>query len=301
MTGSSPHTRGAPWSAPSLRCGFRIIPAYAGSTRDRRPLSRQVRDHPRIRGEHALRAGHGMVDRGSSPHTRGAQAGGHLGEHVRGIIPAYAGSTRGSSTRADGWRDHPRIRGEHGVGEGASECLPGSSPHTRGAPRLAQARLRRRRIIPAYAGSTSVYSATVKLSSDHPRIRGEHFSWVPISVAISGSSPHTRGAPERTAGPGCRRRIIPAYAGSTGRACRISRQGPDHPRIRGEHLYGAGRLVIGGGSSPHTRGALEGHDHRRAAEGIIPAYAGSTLVGRAGPGRLSDHPRIRGEHVEAYW
>ena len=50
--GSSPHTRGAPSrSLRSIRRG-RIIPAYAGSTRNHiRGLHRQA-DHPRIRGEH---------------------------------------------------------------------------------------------------------------------------------------------------------------------------------------------------------------------------------------------------------
>ena len=93
-----------------------------------------------------------------------------------------------------------------------------------------------------------------------------------------GSSPHTRGA----RWPCTRRR---PKAG-------------DHPRIRGEHVAHLGTL--------------------RDMEGIIPAYAGSTIVAdtpqgaQAGssphtrgarlPGwRLPigsrDHPRIRGEHV----
>ena len=54
------------------------------------------------------------------------------------------------------------------------------------------------------------------------------------------------------------------------------------------------------GSSPHTRGA-----HQRAPvwvrhQGIIPAYAGST-AGRFSSHRdNSDHPRIRGEHVQRH-
>ena len=50
------------------------------------------------------------------------------------------------------------------------------------------------------------------------------------------------------------------------------------------------------GSSPHTRGALVGHELGARDRGIIPAYAGSTA--RQGRGRVTrrDHPRIRGEH-----
>ena len=153
-----------------------IIPAYAGSTAD------YFVDN--------------CADYGSSPHTRGAPAlrlnqtaciGDHpriRGEHVparhplgclRGIIPAYAGSTQGTSARR--------------------QPLVGSSPHTRGAP-----------------ASTC---RTTTSRRDHPRIRGEHrperdggaghpgiipayagstFSVFAIQKSASGSSPHTRGA-----------------------------------------------------------------------------------------------------------
>ena len=239
LIGSSPHTRGALPSSripdgaredhprirgehlsdlPGEHDGPGIIPAYAGST-------------PR-----PSRAGAPFS--GSSPHTRGAPARasstGHAtrdhprirGEHSRavfddrpavGIIPAYAGSTKYALSR--------------------SRPSAGSSPHTRGAPPTSRRRTRPRRdhprirgehpgnplaevvgagIIPAYAGSThtSMYGSEGNSGSsphtrgalylclvlshgrqDHPRIRGEH------------------GAEHRLL---CgRRRIIPAYAGST--------------------------------------------------------------------------------------
>ena len=80
----------------------RIIPAYAGSTGHLGLLLR--------------------VEQGSSPHTRGA-------------LPSVVGSSRIA-------RDHPRIRGEHGI--------PALLGH------------RHQGIIPAYAGSTSVWSAHVR-------------------------------------------------------------------------------------------------------------------------------------------
>ena len=51
--GSSPHTRGAPGSAPGEVGHAGIIPAYAGSTLRLRPWQEVVLDHPRIRGEHS--------------------------------------------------------------------------------------------------------------------------------------------------------------------------------------------------------------------------------------------------------
>ena len=196
--GSSPHTRGA-LSAASFN-------------------TPKTRDHPRIRGEHRLY----LCNRWNN----------------HGIIPAYAGSTTslsskllvslGSSPHTRGApqrfrtsslleRDHPRIRGEHPLGDAvrvmgrgiipayagstaATTCAlvgaTGSSPHTRGAPFLR--------------------SPLKSLPGDHPRIRGEHFREVArerlragiipayagstrtLAIGLSwlmGSSPHTRGAP----------------------------------------------------------------------------------------------------------
>ena len=153
-----------------------------------------------------------------------------------GIIPAYAGSTAWPGGRFSWLGDHPRIRGEHRGGQGFD--------------------LVHVRIIPAYAGSTRSPSADRCLAC--------------------GSSPHTRGARLRQAGPRRAPRIIPAYAGSTGSHLRIEGAVRDHPRIRGEHdkdPYGDEALA---GSSPHTRGARFQHGERRP--------------------QVADHPRIRGEH-----
>ena len=112
-------------------------------------------------------------------------------------------------------------------------------------------------------------------------------------------------------------RIIPAYAGSTGPGEDTSIVSQDHPRIRGEHLYGAedrrtetpDHPRIRGehvwldtewpkalGSSPHTRGALHDRVGGPPRSGIIPAYAGSTGPPVGEPYEDADHPRIRGEH-----
>ena len=259
-----------------------IIPAYAGSTLDcKRPSPTAW---------------------GSSPHTRGARlampcprsrAGDHpriRGEHpaphdplriVRGIIPAYAGSTpqnamcqqfcqgssphtRGARTTTWSWgttrRDHPRIRGEHHSWRAPSLPLPG--------------------IIPAYAGST--YGSTgvpyCAMGSsphtrgaltgrlfvtyhprDHPRIRGEHSLKVPCGAAISG--------------------IIPAYAGSTS--------------------FVAFDANSRRGSSPHTRGARMAETGTPPRPGDHPRIRGEHRgAARYGHLRSWDHPRIRGEHSD---
>ena len=234
--GSSPHTRGAQEVCGNYGAEYGIIPAYAGSTASccaemlfavgssphtrgapscTRGAGCSSADHPRIRGEHAVAAVTVPAYSGSSPHTRGARAGLVVRGSGAGIIPAYAGSTYAYSV------DH--------VAE------MGSSPHTRGALGSLSAGHVLGRIIPAYAGSTVAEQCTHWVSSDHPRIRGEHLPRNRFRDDRHGSSPHTRGAhlqqPQSTRTGG----IIPAYAGST--------------------AMNVWKACFSPGSSPHTRGA----------------------------------------------
>ena len=111
--GSSPLARGAPTGQFLSENARRLIPARAGSTRVEEDDPARRPAHPRSRGEH--RRGELGVDGGpgSSPLARGALPF-VLGQGGRdGLIPARAGSTRGSSCA--GWVPwaHPRSRGEH--------------------------------------------------------------------------------------------------------------------------------------------------------------------------------------------
>ena len=275
-----------------------IIPAYAGSTSALRSSTRVLADHPRIRGEHKS-APTGHTPRpGSSPHTRGARVARTPHQIQHGIIPAYAGSTAETPRVMTRPRDHPRIRGEHLGHGGLGQLFAGSSPHTRGARRGRWASLFPGGIIPAYAGSTGTTPFPSARSWDHPRIRGEH-EWAEFTTpAGGGSSPHTRGAHVIDGAHGLLQGIIPAYAGSTGGPHTTSKPQWDHPRIRGEHSTSGDALCMKVGSSPHTRGARRSRGLRRNRCRIIPAYAGSTTNAPYHRRGLSDHPRIRGEHIQ---
>ena len=111
----------------------------------------------------------------------------------------------------------------------------GSSPHTRGAPPRVVCWVEDYRIIPAYAGSTCLSAMQEVCGKDHPRIRGEHVSCSSRMSILTGSSPHTRGAPD------------------TGLVTDLPAL--DHPRIRGEHARSRPPRPDLTGSSPHTRGA----------------------------------------------
>ena len=174
--------------------------------------------------------------------------------------------------------DHPRIRGEHFAMTIDRNAAMGSSPHTRGARILARSVRKWLGIIPAYAGSTIKLNNFCEDAGDHPRIRGEHVSWLCKMHTKTGSSPHTRGARQAHAARRVVRGIIPAYAGSTMTA-----------RIEESFKQG---------SSPHTRGARDEDRRHRLHRGIIPAYAGSTRPLSRACSNGWDHPRIRGEHTK---
>ena len=155
----------------------------------------------------------------------------------------------------------------------------GSSPLARGARVQAGPGPATGRIIPARAGSTSRGRRRRWCSQDHPRSRGEHASSVVSQAWWFGSSPLARGAPVVRHRPLAGAGIIPARAGSTSSTCRSGRRGRDHPRSRGEHSHTSPLRSTATGSSPLARGARRSRPERMGGRGIIPARAGSTLIG----------------------
>ena len=116
---------------PQLQQG--LIPAHAGSTYSWPLESRSVRAHPRSRGEHGSAYLGGLLFRGSSPLTRGAQSPRQHWPGRGGLIPAHAGSTALSEWEHRGGWAHPRSRGEHICSSLMTGWIAGSSPLTRGA------------------------------------------------------------------------------------------------------------------------------------------------------------------------
>ena len=253
-----------------------IIPACAGSTRDPALQRRHERDHPRVRGEHATAIVPVGPCLGSSPRARGAREGVPGPQDRRGIIPACAGSTCGSSTPSTATRDHPRVRGEHLSSYRRISGSTGSSPRARGARPAGADPAAGPGIIPACAGSTPCAPSPPSACWDHPRVRGEHIRGIVTIVSAVG--------------------IIPACAGSTFHGSMVMTVGLDHPRVRGEHMAGTIEPEIPEGSSPRARGALILDLEAQALGGIIPACAGSTSSGAPSGLDGGDHPRVRGEH-----
>ena len=154
---------------------------------------------------------------GSSPHVRGARNRDYCRRLDYGIIPACAGSTRGSTLSAPLARDHPRMCGEHAGQKFWFFTKQGSSPHVRGARALADAVGSCGGIIPACAGSTIRPSTRIFKPWDHPRMCGEHLVLDHPRAGRRGSSPHVRGALRLHEDGSASLGIIPACAGSTWR------------------------------------------------------------------------------------
>ena len=120
-----------------------------------------------------------------------------------------------------------------------------------------------------------------------------------MRLSLGGSSPHARGALQELVVVVTHAGIIPACAGSTLSDVQRSREGRDHPRMRGEHHFTPSPRDFTWGSSPHARGARACLGQTLVKSGIILACAGSTGRSGAVPSGCRDHPRMRGEHSVA--
>ena len=180
---------------------------------------------------------------------------------------------------------------------GLACVIAGSSPHMRGTLQCRPQRHFTPGIIPAYAGNTCRAFGFRSILWDHPRICGEHGSFDLTGVAGTGSSPHMRGTRRGEHVGQHRQGIIPAYAGNTYTAYKTAIEAGDHPRICGEHFDHKGETLQAQGSSPHMRGTLPCCVRAPVARGIIPAYAGNTILKKRWNSSVLDHPRICGEHI----
>ena len=151
--------------------------------------------HPRSRGENVGLLKGDQIQAGSSPLTRGKRFARLATVRKGRLIPAHAGKTVGARRRLGNQPAHPRSRGENMTCVTSWGWVCGSSPLTRGKPR--------------------VKSMMVCAQAAHPRSRGENGFARLGGGGVRGSSPLTRGK----RGNGCDheedRGLIPAHAGKT--------------------------------------------------------------------------------------
>ena len=172
----------------------------------------------------------------------------------------------------------------------------GSSPLSRGIRRSRRKILHPGGIIPALAGNTSSPPSRKPPTGDHPRSRGEYDQSRRDPEMPQGSSPLSRGILPLDEWHQRHPRIIPALAGNTKPRPSRRSQPADHPRSRGEYSVNTTHANPTAGSSPLSRGILGPVATPDPAGGIIPALAGNTQNRYRRRGRVSDHPRSRGEY-----
>ncbi len=212
---------------------------------------------------------------------------------------------------------HPCVCGEH-----MRRCIGfaharGSSPRVRGTLVPFLMFLRKVRFIPACAGNTRTVPSERWPRTVHPRVCGEHKSFIAAHFPSIGSSPRVRGTPNRlpllqggrrfipacagnttlSAAPTGSRPVHPRVCGDTVRVWRTSIKSSVHPRVCGEHNEHRLRVRGVAGSSPRVRGTRLRPAVRVLERRFIPACAGNTSSASSPGPRTAVHPRVCGEHV----
>ena len=152
-------------------------------------------------------------------------------------------------------------------------------------------------LIPAHAGKTTTPAVLRPAAFAHPRSRGENQARRACLRRVRGSSPLTRGKPERESYGLFSSWLIPAHAGKTRLTPYRSIGSRAHPRSRGENPIVASRRPSVMGSSPLTRGKPRERGYIPTAEGLIPAHAGKTSRPPRRTSSSKAHPRSRGENA----
>ena len=212
------------------------------------------------------------------------------------IIPALAGNTWAGVAQSLKSRDHPRSRGEYLTMPSMVKYVVGSSPLSRGIRTHCVQFRNCEGIIPALAGNTIVFPPPRPLGGDHPRSRGEYRGDVLHGRRVGGSSPLSRGIPDRVPRRKRRLRIIPALAGNTWAPRCPGSSTTDHPRSRGEYRMRDLFTDERNGSSPLSRGIRVPNRRTPTPLRIIPALAGNTSLWVGCWWPQGDHPRSRGEY-----
>ena len=257
MEGSSPRVRGTPLTGRPYRQSQRFIPACAGNT--------------------TPRAGGRLLDGGSSPRVRGTRRSAAGTGPARRFIPACAGNTAWYARVPRNRPVHPRVCGEHLVAGVGLPADRGSSPRVRGTRGLDPRQGLGDRFIPACAGNTGSAGLWPQPKTVHPRVCGEHATWI---VSKPSST-----------------RFIPACAGNTASSSLLASLPPVHPRVCGEHGDLLLRVQRHCGSSPRVRGTPPICLINTRAGRFIPACAGNTNPPKTGSGSNPVHPRVCGEHL----
>ena len=276
----------------------------------RRPA--EARDHSTIAVPSSPAAG-------TPPRARGSRLVPVHTDRAPGNTPACAGITAAPSRGCSPSPEHPRVRGDHHFGALTRTAIDGTPPRARGSPRTRFGSSRRTRNTPACAGITHGPAPGGRTRGEHPRVRGDHFRGAECQLDLAGTPPRARGSRSSNTRWPTRPWNTPACAGITPPVALHGGTAREHPRVRGDHTSTTRRTGSprgtpprardhyfslftngeGQGTPPRARGSPENLPTHLYPTGNTPACAGITC--REAPRRSPhpEHPRVRGDHVDA--
>ena len=255
-----------------------LIPTYAGNTSPASVRATSRRAHPHVCGEHVPVTVGSPFPMGSSPRMRGTRRRPHPRRRGMGLIPTYAGNTNGWGRSLVRGRAHPHVCGEHRYDASIAAPLEGSSPRMRGTRGDDIRVMIPGGLIPTYAGNTPLTKAHPEDAGAHPHVCGEHAAELAATALTQGSSPRMRGTRYKLRRMRSWAGLIPTYAGNTHLDAFERADAGAHPHVCGEHDNLRDVRVRKLGSSPRMRGTPHYPTHRTQGLGLIPTYAGNTLM-----------------------
>ena len=188
------------------------------------------------------------------------------------------------------------MRGDHVVSLAVERVPVGSPPLARGPRDPRRGEDRHPGITPACAGTTTLTKGSGVMLKDHPRLRGDHWTYLGILTGLIGSPPLARGPPVVAIGAVMIVGITPACAGTTRYRRSWNGGRRDHPRLRGDHSPRRSSSARLSGSPPLARGPQSDTEEYGSENRITPACAGTTPSIVAPYAVPEDHPRLRGDH-----
>ena len=192
--GLPPRARGSRGGCRFGRAWGRPTPACAGITSYRWTPTPSARAYPRVRGDHRRASEQGGLGEGLPPRARGSRSGLSHGRIRERPTPACAGITEWPEPRSHPRKAYPRVRGDHRLSGCDGVYAGGLPPRARGSP-VRQGRTRvARGPTPACAGITGARLIAERTGKAYPRVRGDHGTRNPPSIAGTGLPPRARGS-----------------------------------------------------------------------------------------------------------
>ncbi len=171
-TVSSPHTRGSSRRILQALPGAVVLPAHAGVFLCLTNHEGARMCPPRTRGGLPNGGGELVVQRASSPHTRGSSLRIRRVRVIEHVLPAHAGVFRCVTRATPCMAGPPRTRGGLPATVSLSAGAIVSSPHTRGSSLIHASRKPGRSVLPAHAGVFPTPRHSSRNTSRPPRTRG---------------------------------------------------------------------------------------------------------------------------------